>query len=106
MEAKQTTTVMESNKTPEQLFIEEHPEAEKFYVLRYDYDESDTDYRKCMLERPTNEEVDKALDGFAQSMCHYHKMSMRMDLVETKVTDTGLVETVLYTKERTVNGKQ
>jgi len=36
-------------------------------------------------------------------MCHYHKMSMRMDLVETKVTDTGLVETVLYTKEETIN---
>lgn len=94
---------MEKTKTPEHLFKKEHPEAEKFYMLRYDYDESDCDYRKCMLERPTNEEVDKALDGFAQSMCHYHKMSMRMDLVEVNVTDTGLSETVLYTKEKTIN---
>lgn len=105
---------MENYKTPEQLFKEEHPEVEKFYVLAVTdkvSEEYGNHFYECYAERPTNERADWILDnqleGFALDMYEDEELTMYVDIQEVTVNDDEPDEYVeLYTKERTVNGKQ
>lgn len=115
---------MENYKTPEQLFKEEHPEVEKFYILAVT-DKNAEDYGNhfygCYAERPTNERADQVLDNlledFSLDMYEDEELTLYVDIQEVTVkhADTGDVDwdeehfedeyVELYTKERTVNGK-
>lgn len=104
---------MENYKTPEQLFKEEHPEVEKFYILAVTdkvSEEYGSQFYECYTERPTDEKADQTLDSildtYAEDMSEDEKLTLYVDILEVTVSDDEPDEYVeLYTKERTISGK-
>ena len=115
---------MENYKTPEQLFKEEHPEVEKFYILAVtekNAEDYGNHFYECYAERPTNERADQVLDNlledYSLDMYEDDELTLYVDIQEVTVkhADTGDADwdeehfedeyVELYTKERTVSGK-
>lgn len=104
---------MENYKTPEQLFKEEHPEVEKFYILAVtekNAEDYGNHFYDCYLERPTNERADQVLDNlledYSLDMYEDDELTLYVDIQEVTVNDDEPDEYVeLYTKERTISGK-
>jgi hypothetical protein len=96
-------------KSQEQLFMEGHPDAEKFYMLKITSD-TGSHYFSGQVERPTDEIVDQELDKVANE-CEpvmriegFNTMTFRIETIEVTVKPTGETEhTVVYAKERVVN---
>lgn len=103
---------MENYKTPEQLFKEEHPAVEKFYILAVTGKNSEdygNHFYECYAERPTDERADQVLDNlledFSLDMFEDDELTLCADIQEVTVNDDEPDDYVeLYTKERTISG--